>query len=262
MLYIEIMSLLAAAALTLNLPKPANFECDLLLISTSRNIAEWDPEMTWLRAESEPKLSSKKVDASQEGDVTSARVAIRENANGKTPVVVMDGAALKTNLYNPTRSKMLNTMSSRMNWSTGKVIAGYQATSVPVSPTGGLYLGFSLGRGSGAIGPAPSPKETWPTFCALPIVQQLGGAYYNFPDQVRAAANRNLALNFSTLSVAETAQQIDQSDPNYKQICICAWGTQIPGRPNIIAFPPNGRAVRYKFGHKDGKWYANFVKAY
>ena len=96
----------------------------------------------------------------------------------------------------------------------------------------------------------------------LPISEQVDMTFVSHFSDERLAGNRALALNFSTLSVSETAELIDKSDPNYKQVCICAWGAQIPGRPNIIAFPPNGRAVRYKFGHKNGTWFANFVKAY
>jgi hypothetical protein len=246
---------------------PANFECELVLISTSRHIAEWDQNMSWLAGFLDSQYPSKVVPAQQEDDVRVARQAVADLDVSKTPVVVMDGAAFSRSHYDPTRPRKLNVLASIGG--VGKFQDGQRLIPYPQyvaelnSKTfGSSYSGFYFGPKTIAKGPRLSAKESLPTFCMTPIRQQVDLDFVEFGSAERVIATRPLALNFSPASVSETAEFIDKSDPTYKQICICAWGTQIPERPNLITFPPNGRAVRYKFGHKDGKWFADFVKAY
>ena len=219
------------------LPKPANFECDLLLISTSKHTVEWDKNMSWLHSALEPRMGKVTLPAEREAEVVTARAAAADLNINKRPVLVMDGAAIKTNPYDPHRPKLLGVLApldpSQQVRSKQKMIGAYLQIQQGVDS----YAAFSLGAKTQATGPRLRKNGAWPTFSLIPLREQLEKSRDVYFQEAIGEGLRNLALNVSLDSVSETAERIDKADSNYKQVCICAWGTQIPGRPQPDRIP-------------------------
>ncbi len=258
------------AALTLcrlnpELPRPANFECDLLLISSARNYSEGDPEMTWATSRFDTKLPKAKIwymDGEGRDPLAGGKAAVDEMATPQNPFVVIETSELKSSHYNALIRRKINILQRNPEQPRQQPptlnLEFHRPASGGYGGTGFVYLGGN----TRAKGLALKPNIVAPTFSIMGLRDLLGTAPEGRPNVKLPNPEVNIALAFSTLPVSETAELIDKENSQLNNICICAWGTQIPGRPNIIAAPPNGRAVRYKYGHKDGKWFANFVKAY
>jgi hypothetical protein len=256
-----------AASLTLIAPavlKPANFECELVLVSTVQGVGELDDEMSWARREFDPTYPLKANVASPEMDVCKA--AVNESAKSTRRFVVIDSSGLKPNHYNPLARKYLGILQSGNE--EAPTYERYAATSIHgnvfFSDKGGagIFGNVHFGASSSAKGAEPPKNLNWPTFSIMGLHDFAEANSIESHYNQSFAKEVDIALLFSTLSVSETAESPAATRLKNNQVCLCAWGTQMPGRPNLIAFPPAGRAVRYKFGHKDGKWFANFIKAY
>lgn len=260
------MNFLALTLLTNPGPTPANFECDLLVVSTTRGLAETDNGLAWAISRFDQRVTDHFGPLQPPSSITSCQAAVDDLAKEAKSFVIIDGAGVKPSQYN---AKLRRFLPVYQKWQFdepgAKGIHTYGTQLELHKPDlGGVGGNISVqqDRNTRATGPHPIKNASWPTFSIMGIRDYLQSFAPTFGYQAVASAEANLALSISTLSVAQTAEMLDQAKVDYKNICFCAWGTQLPNRPNLIAFPPNGRAVRYKFGHKDGKWFANFVKAY
>lgn len=264
-----------AAALTLShfvkgaSIQPAEFQCELVLVSTFRGIRDLDDEMAWARRQYDPSYPQK---ASIHNSIISvSKAAVRDAVESKSPFVVIDSAGLRgdgSELDPPRYLEILQ--SGNENAPEGEA---YDAASIygTVHYTDRGGAGFTgpinFGRSTQATGiQPPEPHKSWPTFTVVGIHDfenpSIKAGPKPSPLREWFSQQTNIALVFSTLSTSETAELPITSQLRNNQICLCAWGAAVPNRPNLIAFPPEGRAMRYKFGYKDGKWFANLIKAY
>jgi hypothetical protein len=256
--------ILSTLGLAIASVRPANFECELVLVSSLRGVAEIDGGMTWARSQIDSGVNEKY--RTDDPAMAVSKQAVKEAASASPSLIVIDSAGLKQNHYNYRSRWFINVLQSEVEKTSLGDVRQSLALQGQLTKTeeggGGVTFGIRVGKNTSAIGSHPIPNAGWPTLQVMGFRDFATSENNGLSHDAELVQSKPISLVISTLSVAETAGLPAAADLKGGQICVCAWGTQIPGRPNLIAFPPTGRAVRYKFGHKDGQWFANLVKVY